>query len=326
MKEENNKEKENVEVKKGNKIVVRLLILFIAGLITANFILSEPKYEITLSIITCLALLVILALSDVFDNLSIPQVISLSKNIKEVKKENEGLKETNQKLIEQVVNIKNTNNQKVFVQLYGSKNIEDIGKSAEEEKLPELENTSSRRMRRIVEKDNNIESSIRYRKYIQMLLLKKALASNNYEENIRDIKYDVELVTMNNEIINNKETVNFDALSVTKERNIFYEVKTNFIINEMTVNRIITMLNSLDSYVEVNKTSCELVLVIPKYDDKLEKTISSESNNDYISFKDALNKILISRSIFKNTTPLEIKEIPITKKELDAYIKERENN
>ena len=73
--------------KKNNKIVNSLLMAFISLLIIINFCLSKPKYELTNEIIICLLLLVILCVSDSFDNLSIPKVISLSKNIKDVKKE-----------------------------------------------------------------------------------------------------------------------------------------------------------------------------------------------------------------------------------------------
>ena len=80
---------------KGNKVVIIILMFFIAGLIIANFILAEPKYIITVEVIICLCLLVILSLSEMFDNLSIPKVISLSRNVKEVKRENANLKNTN---------------------------------------------------------------------------------------------------------------------------------------------------------------------------------------------------------------------------------------
>ena len=95
--------------KKDNRIVSFLLMIFITVLIIVNFLFSDSRFCITIEIIICISFLVILCVSESFDNLSIPKLLSLSKNIKDVKKENAELKETNYKLLEQVVNVKNSN-------------------------------------------------------------------------------------------------------------------------------------------------------------------------------------------------------------------------
>ena len=136
-----------MEKNKNNKILIIILIIFIIGLILMNFILSEPKYEITIEIIICLCLLVILSLSEMFDNLSIPKIISLSKNIKEVKRENDNLKETNIRLIEQITSIKNSNSQNIYLRdsfrTISSSNIEDINKNMDQDQLNEQEDSDT---------------------------------------------------------------------------------------------------------------------------------------------------------------------------------------
>ena len=101
--------------KKDNRIVCFLLMIFITVLIIVNFLFSDSRFCITFEIIICISFLVILCVSESFDNLSIPKLLSLSKNIKDVKNENAELKETNYKLLEQVVNVKNSNSQNIYL-------------------------------------------------------------------------------------------------------------------------------------------------------------------------------------------------------------------
>lgn len=84
---------------KYTKILTTILIIFIMLIILSSFILSESKYIITFEIIICLVLIIILVLADSFDNLSIPKILSLSKSVNEVKKENRELKDANIKLL-----------------------------------------------------------------------------------------------------------------------------------------------------------------------------------------------------------------------------------
>ena len=92
------------------KILSLIMIVFILVIIICSFVFSENNYVITDKMIICLILIVILILADSFDNLNIYKLLSLSKNIKVMKEENNELKETNNKLLEQLINIKNTNN------------------------------------------------------------------------------------------------------------------------------------------------------------------------------------------------------------------------
>lgn len=306
---------------KSNKKIIIFLITFIVSLIVINFIFANPKYEITTEIIVCLSLLVVLSLSEMFDNLSIPKVITLSKNVKEVKKENNDLKDTNIRLLEQINNIKNSNSQNIFLpnsfSTIGSSNINDLNKTDIIEETEELDDTDSLKTLRVAPK-----VQYNYMHYLEIFILRKALNIEDDTQN-HDIQFEVKLV--NNKLIDDnimKNEARFDALESTDNENIFYEVKTspNFIDFSYQLHY---MLRTIEVYEDFSKTSCKLVLLLPKYEDKLRKLLPN--GNVDIIFK-AKERIINRFQPAIDNHLLEIREIDITKKELDDYIKEKEIN
>ena len=310
---------------KNNKILIIILMIFIAFLVLINFILSEPKYEITIEIIICLCLLTILALSEVFDNLSIPKLISLSKNIKEVRKENDNLKESNIKLLEQITNIKNSNNQTIVLpnsfNTISSSNIDDVNNN-EKDLLHNQEEDTVMGEQDTTRDDRKIQQErYKYRKNIEVFVLRKALdLGNGLNENI---KYDVKLI--NNNFENNnimKNEVRFDALKSSEYENIFYEIKCDPFVLDYSY-QLHYMLRTLELYEEANKIHSKLILILPKIDKKLE-TIMYKTNRDRFNIvRERLEK-RFEPAIRDNL--LEILEIEVTKNELDKYIKEKETN
>lgn len=73
------------------KILSLIMVVFILVIIICSFVFSENNYVITDKMIICLILIVILILADSFDNLNIYKLLSLSKNIKVMKEENNEL-------------------------------------------------------------------------------------------------------------------------------------------------------------------------------------------------------------------------------------------
>ena len=260
-----------MESSKNNKKIIIALIIFITALIIVNFIFSNTKYEITFEIIICLSLLVILALSEMFDNLSIPKVISLSKNVKEVKKENEDLKDANIKLLEQITNIKNSNSQNIFLpnsfSTISSSNIDDINKNVDNLESGDFET-------KVVNKDYKVPASERYkyRRSLEIFMLKKALDTDNNISSY-DIQYDIKLI--NNKLVDDnimKNEARFDALKSNLNENIFYEVKITPFMLDFSY-QLHYMLRTLELYKEFTKIPCKLVLVLPKFEGELEKIL-----------------------------------------------------
>lgn len=308
-----------MESSKNNKKIIIALIIFITALIIVNFIFSNTKYEITFEIIICLSLLVILALSEMFDNLSIPKVISLSKNVKEVKKENEDLKDANIKLLEQITNIKNSNSQNIFLpnsfSTISSSNIDDINKNVDNLESGDFET-------KVVNKDYKVPASERYkyRRNLEIFMLKKALDTDNNISSY-DIQYDIKLI--NNKLVDDnimKNEARFDALKSNLNENIFYEVKITPFMLDFSY-QLHYMLRTLELYKEFTKIPCKLVLVLPKFEGELEKILFNMNSDRFTIMKEKMSNIF--EPAIENHL-LEIVEINVSKEELDKYIKAKE--
>lgn len=308
-----------MESSKNNKKIIIALIIFITALIIVNFIFSNTKYEITFEIIICLSLLVILALSEMFDNLSIPKVISLSKNVKEVKKENEDLKDANIKLLEQITNIKNSNSQNIFLpnsfSTISSSNIDDINKNVDNLESGDFET-------KVVNKDYKVSASERYkyRRNLEIFMLKKALDTDNNISSY-DIQYDIKLI--NNKLVDNnimKNEARFDALKSNLNENIFYEVKITPFMLDFSY-QLHYMLRTLELYKEFTKIPCKLVLVLPKFEGELEKILFNMNSDRFTIMKEKMSNRF--EPAIENHL-LEIVEINVSKEELDKYIKVKE--
>ena len=306
-----------------NKILIIILIIFISSLVVFSFLFKEPKYEINYEMVICLTLLVVLVLSELFDNLSIPKVISLSKNVKEIKKENEQIKDTNIRLLEQITNIKNSNNQNIFlpnsISTVSSDNIEAINNNRND-----LEENIIKDNKNELSQDEQKEKFRMARKYIQnmeIFLLTKMLKQNR-DNNKLNIQFDVRLsynqITTDN-IMKNESR--FDALLLKENENIFYEVKTSpLIINY--IYQLHYMLRTVELYKDIKGVRSKLVLVLPNYDKDLNDVLLYFSKDRFKKAEDRI-KDLFEPSINKGL--LETKIIDVTKKELDDYIKEKDS-
>lgn len=305
--------------RKRDIIFTILLMLLIIAIIIGSFICSDKPFTITAGIIMCLALLVILCLADSFDNLSIPKLISLNRNVEKLKKDNDKLEETNLKLLEQMINIKNTNNQIMYMpgtfNTVGSTNIEDIEINNKEEFEKEEinnENISSNEDRR------KQEDRHRYISNLEVVLLKKAIVMDNDKF---EIQYNVK-VTNNKSLEDNimKNETRFDALKTDGKNNVFYEVK----IMPIPINfnyELHYKLRLVELYGDINKVTSKLLLIIPKFDRELEEIIGSGRRFEHFKericnrFEPAIDSRL-----------LELKEIEVSKREIDEYINKKEAN
>ena len=278
--------------KKDNRIVSFLLMIFITVLIIVNFLFSDSRFCITFEIIICISFLVILCVSESFDNLSIPKLLSLSKNIKDVKKENAELKETNYKLLEQVVNVKNSNSQNIYLpnsfSTIGSSSIEDLNKKVDNDPSIQDENTIVNKHQNENEYRLMAAQRSKYRRNIEIFILKKAL---QFDKTVHDddIKYDVKLINNfdNDNIMKNE--INFDAMKFNGIENIFYEVHVSPILYDFSF-QLHYMLRTLELYEEFTKTPCKLVLILPKIDEELEKIMFNSVRNRFVTVKDRILK------------------------------------
>ena len=99
-------------------IFVALLSVIMLGMAIGSFLLGEPKYQITEGAVIIFALIAVLLVFDTVESLSIGNVLSLNKKIKEKNKEVERLNGENIQLRNQVFSmISNSFNSKASSQI-----------------------------------------------------------------------------------------------------------------------------------------------------------------------------------------------------------------
>jgi hypothetical protein len=80
-------------------------------MVVYRYLCVEPRGDITGGIVTLLCLLLLLVLSESFDNFSVGKLISISREVKKKEKEVEKLEQKNDHLLSQVISISNTHSQ-----------------------------------------------------------------------------------------------------------------------------------------------------------------------------------------------------------------------
>jgi len=91
-----------------------LVILFVAVLLVVvgiNFFLAEPKYSITPSAVLILAMVLLLVLSEGFNNLSLGRLVSLSREVTQVKDDNAQVRRENADLRQTLMRVVTSVNQ-----------------------------------------------------------------------------------------------------------------------------------------------------------------------------------------------------------------------
>jgi hypothetical protein len=101
--------------KKKPNVFVRLLIVLLSigiiVLIAYNVFWIEPKGELNPGVFTLIAFLIVLVLSESFDNFSVGKLITISREVQKKEKENKELERKNDQLLNQVLTISNTQQQ-----------------------------------------------------------------------------------------------------------------------------------------------------------------------------------------------------------------------
>ena len=283
------------------KLALLCVMIFIAWLIVMNFI--HNKYEITTYILICLAFMIVILLSDTFDNFSVGKILTLKRNIKDITKEKEDLKLQNSALLNKII----TNNTIYNQFMSGSNDIRDLMNKKENDETELIKEDKTK---------ISIEERRRRRKYnniLEILTLKEAM--QEIPDNV-DKNYDIKIINNNYDGIMNKE-LRFDAVAFSNEANIFYEVKKYLSID--LKNDLFYMLDFIKKYKEISKKSSKLVLIIPIVENDNENIFESERNLRKMKYLEKEFELAIKSNIF------EIRIIHIDKEIIDSEYKKTEN-
>ena len=306
--------------KKTNKFsrgLIIILIVFIAALVIFSFVLGESRFSLTNEIIVLILLLVVLALSEVFDNFSIGNLITAKKEkhekeieLKEAKTEN---KELRTQLISIVSNSITNRNMNIFglskddwVQMAG---VEQAESSAVEEKKEEDLSADNKSFIDDPQKRRRMFSKI------ENLALDRFCSEHKIPilSVVRKVKFSNEFIGI--DPIMDRNAI-FDAYYKSVQEELFIEIKINFTPVSMNMYNLYYLLSKIYYYRKANQLHAKMVLIIPELPESYRKDrwfsdISKVISNLQETFAPAIKNNL-----------LEIVPIEITKSDLDVINKE----
>lgn len=252
---------------------------FIVWIIAYSFLSLEPKGVISTGIITLIIILVVIALSESFDNFSVGKMLTMSRDIKAKESSINKLNTENTELRRELVSVVNSISQKqsstniIGLPDYLAKNIgvekatdDEITKkrTEESEELPE----PSRPIRRRV--DHRKLEEIAFAKFLQ---------SRNLTE--FDLIQEAKLVTQFSGIdpVSNIQPI-YDGYINTGDSEIFIEVKLSKFSSIMIRERIYLMLNKIYLYNKVKNANAHLNILLVDIDDESNSPLRSQRNSD----------------------------------------------
>jgi hypothetical protein len=254
----------NDDKRKPNKFV-RVLIIFLCLLILVlilyNFFGTAPRGEINASIIGLLAILVVIALSESFDNFSIAKLIEISRESKRKDTSINRLGEENRELRNQIVQVATSISQSqtstiisgLPLDLLKRLGVEKASEDEIKEKQSEESASTGTRVR-------HGRKGLDFRK-VEELAIGKFLAIRKLE-NYNIIK-EAKLVTQFHGIdpISNIQPI-FDGYINTGDEEIFIEVRPITAALSIWRERIYVMLNKIHLYRSLKRTNAHLALIM----------------------------------------------------------------
>ena len=241
----NNNDK-NINPKRAKLLVVFsgiALLITIILLIAFSFVKSKYSFEITTPIIILVTFLLVIFLSDSFDNFQIGKLISLKRNVTEYKEKNEKLENEKNDLIKQIINL---NIQSQHTQNTTSNTIA-FG-AIQKGMLVEQANEEEVKKDRLQEYNETLKEATSVCKRIDRVkfanfAIKKYFGEINYNSILQDVK-------VNNKFgdtdpISNRNVI-FDAYYNDNEKERFIEVKQYASV--VFYDRLYVMLNKIYNY------------------------------------------------------------------------------
>lgn len=308
-----------MENKKSKLFIVTSILIII--LVILDFVFSEPFFELSFYIIVALAMLIIIVLSDNFDKLSIPKILTLEKQLKNEHEEKIEYKQENMKLLKHITNITNSNTQNTNILFKVNKNTEqndeveisDITNDVVEAKDNNIDSNADDELKNGDDFINRRQVALKRRMYIRkvhdFLVKHQSMLFDSYE-----LSYNVEIELKSNNLDQiMKKSVIFDGLAENGLFSFFFDVYC-YGFRASLVDSLFFKLTLLKDYREVNNNFSKLFLIIPRYDDELDKIMMGNSRNQMI--------IKMIEDKFCNAIQnnlLEIKLVDVSKEEIDNF-------
>ncbi|MEZ8034467.1 hypothetical protein [Vibrio crassostreae] len=245
------------------------------GITIASFILATPKYQISNGIITIVLIIVILTLSESFNNLSLGKILSLSRKVDDEKEKKTQLTNENKELKSELFKIVSNIQQSQVNNTFNAppeawSKLLGVIKADEDEEDIEEENDvdDSQSNQNLVDDtdseatDRRMRKDIRFQKKVaEELTLKKYVESLPISDT-RFVKR-VEFTSAFHAVdpIMDRRTV-FDGYIQSSETEVFVEVRQKNMLTIMYMDRLYIMLNKVNLYRQAKKVDAKLLLLL----------------------------------------------------------------
>lgn len=243
------------------RVLIVVFCAFLAAMVVFRFFLVDPKGEISAGLLVLLAFVLVLVLSELFDNFSIGKLINMSKALKEKEAQKAELKNENTELRNQLITVTTSVSQRqtstnIFglpekmAELLTVKKAadEEVAAKRVEEEIPQTKTPEAPR-RRI--NRAKLESTA-----IARFVSAQGLQAFNV---IEEAKLSMQLSGI--DPITDTAPI-FDAYINTVDSEVFVEARPSAVASLMFHDRLYVMLTKLHHYKTLKKANVYLALVL----------------------------------------------------------------
>lgn len=279
------------------------LVGFIVWIVAYSFLSLEPKGSISTGIITLIVLLVVIVLSESFDNFSVGKMLTMSREIKAKDGSINKLNSENTELRRELVNVVTS-----ISQNQSSTNIigfpDDLAKKMGVEKATDDEISKKRdeESEESTERVRPVRKRVNHPK-LEEIAFSKFLSKRGLTE--YDLIQEAKLVTQFSGIdaVSNIQPI-YDGYINTGESEIFIEVKVSRVSSIMMRERVYLMLNKIYLYNKVKKANAHLNLLLVDIDGENQDQLRNQRSTD--RFKEFFEPSIVSGLL--KIVPIELTE------------------
>jgi hypothetical protein len=246
-----------------------LLVLFLAAIVVVSFLGSPPPYRITAGILTVLAMMIILILSEAFNSFSLGKLLTLSREVEKTAGEKEDIKRENAELRQSLVHVATHVQSQVntTIQAHGADLLRALGVVRADKEAKEEEDKEEATPEAAPQRPSAIPS---YRLMPQIDAAAIGKYAQKYglpqTEIVRDIRFNEAFECI--DPISNR-SVSFDGYLKTPVKESFFEVKVHrSVMGSMLWDRLHVMLSKILLYRQAKKINAELILILVRLPDE----------------------------------------------------------
>lgn len=243
------------------RTLIIIFCLFLGAMVVFRFFLIEPKGEISGGLLVLLAFVLVLVLSELFDNFSVGKLVNMSKSLKEKEAQKTELKKENAELRTQLITVTTSVSQRqTSTNIFGLPDqmaeLMTVKKAADDE-------VAAKRNEEEVPRVVAAEAPSRRldRAKLESLSMAKFVSSQNLQA--YNVILEAKLSTHFSGIDPITDTTPiFDAYINTVDSEVFVETRPTSYTTLMFRDRLYVMLTKLHHYKTIKKANVYLALVL----------------------------------------------------------------